>query len=173
MKIQKFPLFMWCTAVLSGVLSVIFFLTETNFSPALAITFGTVFYHFAMRLLVGALVPNHFDPQHTWFRQRDFERNLYKLLGLRRWKNKMPTYDPKLFSVQHYTPEQIVMNMCQAEVVHEVIIIFSFVPLLFSLIWGRFWVFFITSVCAAAVDLIFVMMQRYNRPRLLKLLNRR
>lgn len=169
MNIRKFPLFMWSIAILSGVLTVVFAVVPIR---ALAITCGTFFYHFAMRLAVGAVVPNRFHPEHAWFRQTKIEGKVYKFLKLRRWKGKMPTYDPRLFSKQYYTPEQIVRNMCQAEVVHEIIILLSFIPLLFALLWDSFWVFFFTSVAAAAVDLVFVMMQRYNRPRLLKLLQR-
>ena len=49
----------------------------------------------------------------------------------------------------------------------------SFVPLLFSLAVGVLPVFLITSLIAAAFDMIFVIIQRYNRPRLLRLINRR
>ena len=170
MKIRKFPIFMWGMAILSGVLTAIFAFLPMQ---ALAITCGTFFYHFAMRLVVGAVVPNRFDPEHAWFRQRNFEGKVYKFLRLRRWKGKMPTYDPRIFSTQFYTPAEIAKNMCQAEIVHEVIVVLSFIPLLFSLIWGEVWIFFGTSVAAAVIDLVFVMLQRYNRPRLLKILQRR
>ena len=170
MKIRTFPLIMWGCTIMFGVLTVIFAVLSMK---ALAITCGTFFYHFAMRLVVGAVIPNRFDPEHVWFRQRIFERRVYKFLKLRRWKGKMPTYDPRLFSPQHYTPTEIARNMCQAEIVHEVIILLSFLPLLFSFVWGEFWVFFATSAAAATIDLVFVMLQRYNRPRLLKILQRR
>ena len=62
--------------------------------------------------------------------------------------------------------------MCQAEIVHEVIIIFSFLPVLASYWFGSFAVFMITSIGAAAFDLMFVMIQRYNRPRIVKLAER-
>ena len=42
--------------------------------------------------------------------------------------------------------------------------------MLFIIPWGEFWVFFITSLVAAIFDSIFVMLQRYNRPRIMKLL---
>jgi glycosyl-4,4'-diaponeurosporenoate acyltransferase len=35
--------------------------------------------------------------------------------------------------------------------------------------FGAFWVFLITSVLSALMDLLFAIMQRYNRPRILKL----
>ena len=84
----------------------------------------------------------------------------------------MPTYNPKLFSLQENSLEEILCNMCQAEVVHEVIILLSFVPLAFSLVWDSFFVFLITSVLAAGFDLLFVMLQRFNRPRVAKLARR-
>ena len=61
---------------------------------------------------------------------------------------------------------------CQSELVHETNIILSFVPLAASLCFGSFWVFFITSLCSAVFDLLFVMMQRYNRPRIVSMILR-
>ena len=60
--------------------------------------------------------------------------------------------------------------MCQAEIVHEVIVVLSFLPLLAAIPFGAFPVFLITSLLAAMYDLTFVIMQRYNRPRILKYL---
>lgn len=57
---------------------------------------------------------------------------------------------------------------CQSETVHEVNMLLSFVPLLFSIWFGSLDVFLITS-CGAA---LFVIMQRYNRPRLMRLMRR-
>lgn len=159
-----------CTGLLTFIITVLYLWLGYPFLLTLAITFGTTFYHFAIRLIVGALVPNCFDYHAKWFRPLWFEDTLYRKLRLKRWKKQMPTYDPRRFCMQHNTPQQIIGNMCQAEVVHEIIILFSFVPLLFSLLWDTFAAFLITSVLAAAVDLIFVMMQRYNRPRFVRIL---
>lgn len=174
MKISKFAITMQITAVCTSVLTVLFAILHAYYTLpvflSLAITFGTTCYHFSMRLLVGALVSDRFDYHNPWFQPKGFEAALYKKLQLKRWKLKMPTYTPRLFSLQDNSLEQIVCNMCQAEVVHEIIIPFSFIPLLFSTVWGSFAVFFITSVLAACFDLLFVMLQRYNRPRIVKML---
>ena len=74
---------------------------------------------------------------------------------------------------RYHTPEEIVGAMCQAELSHEVIVIFSFLPLLTVPAFGAFWVFLITSVLSAMIDLSFAIMQRYNRPRIMKLCKRR
>ena len=62
--------------------------------------------------------------------------------------------------------------MCGAEVVHEVILVLSFLPLLAAFPFGSFGVFLITSLLAALYDLSFVIMQRFNRPRILRFIDK-
>ncbi len=129
------------------------------------ISFGTTFYHFGMRLLVGALVPP-LKSTSAWFRPRKWETAIYRFLRVKEWKQHLPTYDPSQFSLTENTFEQVIRNMCSAEIVHEIIIICSFLPLLVIPVFGAWPVFLITSVLAALFDSLFVMAQRYNRPRL-------
>lgn len=143
---------------------------------SLAITAFTAFYHLAVRLLIGgimqAVFKNKMDYRKRWFQPKGFEAELYKKLGVKKWKNKMPTYNPETFSLEKHSAEEILGVTCQSEIVHEINVIASFVPLLFSPAVGDFPVFLITSLLAAAFDMIFVIMQRYNRPRLLRLAKR-
>lgn len=164
------------TAAVSGLLTVVLAhwhrLAPAGWLLSFAITCGTVFYHFAMRLFIGALIPATFDHRARWFQPRRWETPLYRRLRLSRWKDRMPTYNPTKFSIADNTPGQLIANMCQAEIVHEVIALCSFVPVFFSAVWDSFWVFFTTSILAAALDLTFVMLQRYNRPRLIRILDK-
>ena len=48
----------------------------------------------------------------------------------------------------------------------------SFLPLLASVPFGAFWVFFLTSLGGAVFDLSLVILQRYNRPRVVRLARR-
>ena len=167
---------MKATALITFILTV-FFAWLYRFSNIgwlldVSITTGTTFYHFAMRLLVGAIVPPciRHPMNRRWFHERAFEPKLYEILKVKRWKDHMPTYDPASFSLRENTLEQVVFNCCVSEAVHEVIIGLSFVPLLFALLWGAFPVFLITSALAAAYDSCFAIMQRYNRPRLVRIL---
>ena len=105
--------------------------------------------------------------------KQKLEEKLYKKLHVKKWKSKMPTYEPENFDLRIHTPEEIAGAMCQAELSHEVIVIFSFLPLLTVPAFGAFWVFLITSVLSAMMDLSFAIMQRYNRPRIMKLCKRR
>lgn len=142
----------------------------------LAITFGTVFYHFGMRLAVGyafnKLMNNKADVSKSWYRLRKWETKLYKILKVKSWKNKLSTYTPDSFSPQKHTWNEIAQAMCQSELVHETIIILSFAPLLAVIFFDSFWVFFITSAAAAIFDSLFVITQRYNRGRIMKIASR-
>lgn len=161
-----------CFGLLTTLVVAAHLLFPVGWLLSCAISFGTTFYHFAMRLLVGSCIPNAFNHRSAWFQPSAFENKLYRLIRVKKWKDRIPTYDPRLFSMKENTPEQIANNMCQAEVVHEVIILLSFVPMLFAIPWGSFFVFLITSVLAAALDTVFVILQRYNRPRLVRLINK-
>ena len=147
------------------------------FFMSLKITSYTVFYHFAVRLLIGGIMQaafrNKMNYRKPWFQPKAFEAGLYKRLGVKKWKNKMPTYNPDTFSLKRHSAEEVLGASCQAEIVHEINVIASFVPLLFSLAVGVLPVFILTSLIAAAFDMIFVIIQRYNRPRLLRLINKR
>ena len=169
----------WAAGIFFGLtataIGLYLFCWEWMFS--FAITFGTFFYHFAMRLLVGHILDrtmqNKADYRKAWYQLRPWEAKLYKGLNVRKWKRNMPTYDPSLFDPKLHSWEEIVQAMCQAELVHEVIAALSFLPLLAAIPFGSFFVFLLTSLLAALFDLSFVIMQRYNRPRILKLLSKK
>lgn len=178
-KLNVFQKVMYLGTIISFLLMAIcfgtYFLTENELLESLAITALTFFYHFAVRLLIGGVVsmattmkkPNYLN---WWFREKPFERNLYKLLNVKKWKNHMPTYLPETFSLEKNSLEDIILSTCGAELTHEWIILASFIPISFANRFGAFEVFLITSILAAGVDTMFVLMQRYNRPRLIKML---
>ncbi|MGN0629470.1 MAG: hypothetical protein ACI4IW_07575 [Oscillospiraceae bacterium] len=153
----------------------LFYLIYRNvFLLSTAITFGTTFYHFAMRLLVGLFV-NRFGKIHTfdcnskWFAPKPFEDKLYKTLCVKAWKDRVPTFIPESFSLRIHSLDEIIQNMCVSEIVHEIIVVLSLAPILLAIPFGEFAVFLITSAVAALLDCLFVILQRYNRPRLVKL----
>ena len=161
-------------ALATVVLAIAYHFFPKDWVLSAAITTGTTFYHFAMRLMVGAIVPRcvHNPMKCRWFHQKSFEPRIYAALRVKQWKDHMPTYDPESFSLKHNSLEQIVYNSCVSEAVHEVIVLLSFIPLLFTFLWGTFPVFLITSLLAAAFDMQFVILQRFNRPRVVKFINK-
>ena len=141
----------------------------------LSITFCTVFFHFAFRLLIGLIfnldynkgLKNFYDYKNPWFKEKPFEKKLYKFLKVKQWKKYMPAYSPETFDLQKHSAEQIITSTCQAEFIHELNAILSFLPLFASILYGEFYVFLFTSLFASIYELLFVIIQRYNRPRLI------
>lgn len=177
---KKFPLVMKSMAVFTTASTVLLLLYEpwrqAGWWLACTLSFGTTAYHFVMRLAVGYLLlklTNYdFDYQKSWFRPRKWESAFYKKLHIRNWKGKLPTYAPSQFSLENQTLYRVIQNMCGAELVHEIIMVLSFLPMLTVPVFGSFFVFLITSLLAALYDSIFVMAQRYNRPRLVRIYER-
>jgi len=165
------------TAAISLLLTVCFCLlyrlTSSGLLFALAVTAGTVAYHFLIRLLVGAsfdaMMKNKADYTKKWFQVSKWEMKWYQRLKVKSWKSKMPTYDMDTFDVSKHSWEEILQATCQSELVHETNVIFSFLPVAASIWFGAFAVFLITSILGAVFDLMFVFMQRFNRCRILRL----
>lgn len=147
-------------------------ITDMDLFLTISITAGTTLYHFAMRLFVGKVTPHHFNYKSVWFKEKSFEKPLYKKLRVKKWKDKMPSYNPSTYLTKEISLYDLINTMCRNEVIHEIIAVLSFVPILFSLIIDTYFVFIITSVIACLFDLIFVIMQRYNRPRVIKVLEK-
>ena len=173
-KMKSLSAFSLAAAVLMVAL---FQLFHVGFFLSLSITFGTIAYHLGVRLLIGGIfnitMKNQADCTRKWFQIRPWEKKLYQFLKVKQWKDKMPIYSPSSFSAKEHTWDEIAQAMCQSELVHETNLVFSFLPLIASIWFGSFSVFLLTSIGGAAFDLKFVMMQRYNRPRVLKLVGRK
>jgi len=140
----------------------------------LAITCGTTAYHFLMRLAVGGIINgifrNDISYELKWFKERKFEKALYAKLNVKKWKRNIPTYSPDTFSTEKHSYEEIAKATCQAELVHEIIALLSFLPISAIPVFGAWPVFLVTSLIAAGIDLFFATVQRYNRPRIIRLI---
>lgn len=160
---------------LTAVSGVCYLKTENGVSLSLFVTFLTVSYHFSMRLAVGETVTvlcrnKKFNTENFFFKERKFEPALYERLGVKHWKNKVLTAKPEQFKVSKDCLLNLVHNICQAETVHAVIAVLSFLPLFLIFPFGAPAVFILTSVFAALIDLKYVLIQRYNLPRAERLL---
>ncbi len=165
------------TAVISLFLTIVFCIlyrvTSNGVIFSLVITFGTIAYHFIIRLMAGDVInlvmKNQADYTKKWYHVSASEMKLYQKLKVKKWKNKMPTYDMDVFDIKKHSLDEIIQATCQSELVHETNVILSFLPIIASVWFGAFWVFLITSVLSAIFDLMFVFMQRFNRTRILKM----
>ncbi len=110
--------------------------------------------------------------EHWWFREKPFEKGLYKVLRVKKWKDKALTYNPELFSLKNHSLDEIADVMTKAELDHWVNQLISISSILFSILWGEFRIFFLTAVVAMIFDGQFIVIQRYNRPKVLRILKK-
>ena len=171
-KVLKIGPVIFLTATI--VSAVLYKITFGGVFLTLAITFGTTAYHFIMRWLVAFIydfiMDNKADYRKRWYQVGQREKRLYEKLRVKRWKRHMPTYNPDLFDPRKRTWDQIAQTTCQAELGHETIAVLSFVPIMAGIWFGEYPVFICTSIAAAVFDLMFAVMQRYNRQRIVEYL---
>ncbi len=165
------------TFIATVVAAVLYRISSLEVILTLAIIFGTTAYHLIMRLMVGFIfdlaMRNKADFRRRRYHVGKREMALYEKLNVKRLSRKMPTYNPSLFDTNQHTWEDIVQAMCQAELIHETIAALSFLPIFAGIWFGAYPVFIITSILPAAFDMVFVMMQRYNRQRIITMIDRK
>ena len=159
-----------------AVLLSVFAHTKNSVIEVVTVSVGVTFYHFAIRLAIGVIVnlimKNKANHENVWFREKSFESKLYRLIGVRKWKKYLPTYSPDTFDSSQRTVKELIGATCQAEIVHELIMVFSLFPIILILFFDGAAVFITTSVLSMLIDSLFVVLQRYNRPRLVRVMNR-
>lgn len=154
----------------------VFIVTGNTVVEIITITIGITLYHFAMRIAVGTVVDlimkNKANYKSAWFREKSFEKKLYVLLRVRKWQKYVPTYSPETFDTNKKTVKEIVGATCQAEIVHEVIMALSLLPIVAIPLLGGATAIIITSFFSMMIDSVFVVLQRYNRPRIIRVMAR-
>ncbi len=152
-----------------------------GFLIALTVTAGTTLYHLLVRLLIGFLVdrlaPENLDPRGFWFREHAWEKRVYRRLRVRKWARRVPTYRPEQFDIEKHTLSELVRQTCISELVHELIIPAGYLSLLFCFLFenpaSELAPFLITATLAGLYELQFIVLQRFNRPTILRVLERR
>lgn len=172
-------IFMYCIILASACIAALclsLYYTKTKDSLVcmwVGVTFFTIMYHLWLRLIMGN-VTKLFPINYTmwWYRERPFEKKLYAPFHIKKWKGKALTYNPELFSLKEYSLYDIANTMCKVETDHEINILISLSTLLFSILWGQLWIFALTAFFAILFDTQFILIQRYNRPRVVRLINK-
>lgn len=182
-KIKKSgpAIFMYSVIAITLVMSVVFFYlyySSKNNSKVIlwtGITAFTIMYHFWVRIIMGnvsKLFKKDINYKQWWFQERKFEKKLYKFLRVKDWKDKALTYNPESFSLKSHSLEEIANTMAKSEVDHWINKLISISTMFFAILWGAFTIFFTTALAAMIFDSQFIIIQRYNRPRIIKLLER-
>lgn len=132
-----------------------------------------ILYHFGLRIFMGKVTKRfNINYNHPWYKHRRFEEWIYKCIMIRKWKDKVLTFEPELYDVKNRTLDQLATTMSKSELDHWINEIISMVSILFALLWGQWAIFISTAVIAMLFDAQFIVVQRYNRPIVLKLIER-
>ena len=137
----------------------------------LALT-GTVGF-FAGRILPKGWL----KPGKGWFRSFAFEKNgaVYEKLGIRKWQNKVPDMSrilPFLMPAKNLSGDyqerlpMMIQETCVAEIVHIAV---SILGLRCLWMWPGAGGVTVTVIYILLLNLPFILIQRYNRPRLIRL----
>lgn len=126
----------------------------------------------------GRIIPaGWIDPERGWFRSFAFEKNgtVYEKLGIRRWQNRvldmsriLPFLMPAKNLSGNYEERLPVMirETCVAELVH---IALSAAGLRCLWMWPGIGGMTVAAIHIGLLNLPFILIQRYNRPRLIRL----
>ena len=179
-KLSGPAIFMYCVIIVSVVIAAVCFVLYyggfVRHGGVLwtGVTFFTITYHFGGRIILGN-ISKRFGVSYKarWFSERKFEKKLYKLLRVRKWKEKVLTFDPDSFSTAKHTYLEIANTMAKSELDHWINELHALSSILFGLIWGELWIFIITAIAAMLFDLQFIIVQRYNRPIVLRVAKRK
>ena len=174
-------IFMYCVIAIAIITSMICFTLyygdfyKNGIILWTGITAFTIMYHFWVRIIMGnvsKLFKKHINHEQWWFKEKKFEKQFYELLDVKQWKDKALTYNPESFSLKHHSLEEIANTMVKSELDHWINEVISLTTLLFAIPWGQFWIFLITAIAAMIFDAQFIVIQRYNRPRIMKILEK-
>ena len=130
---------------------------------------------------IGQALPRaHFDAQKFPYRTADWEKNgkVYEKLGIKHWKDRLPDMSKimpdmvkkKMSAAKEQGTDVLIAETCVAECVHWSLIVLSMGIFLF---WHSAWAVVFWLVYNIAGNVPFIIIQRYNRPRLVMLEQRR
>ena len=116
-------------------------------------------------------------PEKGLFRSFAFEKNgtVYEKLGIRKWQNKVPDISrilPFMMPAKNLSGNYeerlpvMIRETCVAEIVHIAVALLG-LPCLW--IWPGAGGVTVTAIFILLLNLPFILIQRYNRPRLIRL----
>ncbi len=128
---------------------------------------------------LGQALPRRFEPERPPFRPWKWEKNgrVYARLGIDKWKKLVPDMSrllpdmvkkqlPDGGAVTAAQAETLVQETCRAEVVHTASCLLG---LAFLWLWPGWGGVIVLAVWVLLANLPFILIQRYNRPRLTRL----
>lgn len=176
---------MWTVVILTCLFNLLFILNLVyclyadflGWQFSTFITFFMLAYHFDIRLLIGwfftRFIKRHINIESRIYVVTDKQYALYNKLKVRKWKDKYFAMDKSQFVMTNNLDVILKNNIC-AELSHICCVIFSFLSIFFGCLLStdEWWIYVLTSVFSSiVVDIMPIIIQRFNRYRLQKLYN--
>ena len=161
------------STILSALCFVLYYGNIFTKTPVLwaGICTFVIFYQMFLRIFMGKITKHiKINRQSFWFKEKPFEKKLYGILRVRKWKDKVSTYDPDAFSREKHSWDEIASAMTKAELDHWINEIISLFGMSFSLIWGKPFLFITVSLFAMLFDAQYIVLQRFHRPKAEKII---
>lgn len=127
---------------------------------------------------LGRILPKRWFLPDAWiFRSRGFERHgkIYEKLGIRRWHKRVPDMSrifPALMPPKNLTGDfsrrlpEMIRETCVAELIHTLL---SLTGLYCLWLWPGWGGVTVSTIHFLLLNLPFILIQRYERPRLIRL----
>ncbi len=150
-------------------------LLKGNRRAALLLTAEILAYHVIIRIIWG-VITNHlpdsfFHPEKKIYCSYGWEKNIHKLLHVKKWKEHVPVFDIHQWDIRERGIDSVIAASCRAELDHATNILLGYVvllPVFFLQRWAiSAWL--VAAIGASLFDGVFVTIQRFNRPRLMRL----
>ena len=143
------------------------------------IFFLVLFIHGLFRILVPSFLflifRYRFDPESFWFSEKSFEKGLYEKMNVKEWKSFVEklSFHPHKFDMEKHDDAFILGYMCHAELCHEITIILDLMTCLMAGNIIEFIFILILALVLVSLEMSFITVQRYNKPRLLRIKKRK
>lgn len=143
-------------------------------------TFAWLIIHFGVAYFAAKIRDDRFDPGNKLFKTRAWESKgkiYHCIFRVKRWKPLLPSGGKLfgLFTINHFHSSgrdyisKWITESCRAELTHWL----AMLPVLLFLIWNPILAWIINVIYALFANAPCIISQRYNRPRVLALVERR
>jgi len=121
-------------------------------------------------IVVVGIMKNRADDESAWFRELTWEKDFFRIIRFRKWKHRLPTYDPRYYDFQVLKHEDLLGIISQTEIVHEMAAGLSILSIAGIRWLGHGYIIVTIAIIDLLINLIYVCLQRFNRIRLGRLI---
>jgi len=121
-------------------------------------------------IIVVGIMKNKANDESVWFKEIRWEKGFYRLIGFRRWKHCLPTYDARFYDFKAMPHKDLLGIISQTEIVHEVAALLSLLSIAATLWLGHVYIIVTVAIIDFIINIVYVCLQRFNRIRLRRLI---